>query len=145
MIDDVKPATKPSSGSDKQTKTDSIKLDNAVSTIKDEMSPLDSNSEHSNFNIDDLALDPKAKKETKEKEKPEPVKNETSNKKPQKLGGRKLRFKWPPSKKEWLSSLIIILICGTIIGFVINHIGHKPVVHAVKIAPKKPTPVKSNL
>jgi len=63
----------------------------------------------------------------------------------------KLKFSWPPGKREWLASLIIILFCGTATAFIISHTQPKPVVSATKIvkakpkAAPKPTTVASTL
>jgi hypothetical protein len=61
----------------------------------------------------------------------------------------KLRLHWPPGQKEWLASVVIVVVCGSIIGFVLTHTGPKPVASAIKItkpkAPPKPTTVPSTL
>lgn len=55
---------------------------------------------------------------------------------------QKINLGWPPGKKEWLGSAIIIVVCGSIVGFVLNHTGTKPVANATqtkvvrKVAPK---------
>lgn len=72
-------------------------------------------------------------------------------KKPGKAGWRdKLKMHWPPSRKEWMVSAAVIIVCGSIVGLVLSHIGPKPVASATK-APKvakvapKPTTVPSTL
>jgi hypothetical protein len=59
------------------------------------------------------------------------------------------RPSWPPGKKEWVGSLIIILVCGTLTAFILNRTEPTPVSHAapkiVKKAAPKPTTVASNL
>ncbi len=62
----------------------------------------------------------------------------------------KIKFKWPPNKKEWAISASIIIFGAIIIAYFINHSGPKPVVNAtashprVKVPPK-PTIVPSTL
>lgn len=62
---------------------------------------------------------------------------------------KNFRLSWPPGKKEWIGSLIIILICGSLTAFILNRAEPTPVSHANKIvkkkAPPKPTTVASNL
>lgn len=59
------------------------------------------------------------------------------------------RPSWPPGKKEWIGSLVIILICGSLTAFILNKAEPTPVSHAapkiIKKAPPKPTTVDSNL
>lgn len=60
----------------------------------------------------------------------------------------KLKMKWPPERKEWMVSAAIIIVCGSIVGFVLTHTGTKPVAKAsepVKKATPKPTTEASNL
>ncbi len=45
---------------------------------------------------------------------------------------------WPPKKREWIASVVIVLVCGSIIGFVLTHTGSKPVANAARPAPTKP-------
>jgi hypothetical protein len=63
----------------------------------------------------------------------------------------KLHLSWPPGKREWLASLIIIVVCGSLVAIILNKIESKPVVSATrtvkpvkKVAPK-PTTVPSTL
>lgn len=138
MIDDVKSVAKPTSGSDNETKTDSNQTINLDLPIKmDTGSPSNGEEARSDFNIDDLAVDsPKGQGDTSKKM---PKLLEPKNKR------KFFKFNWKITKKEWLSSAVIVIICGVIVALVINHTGQKPVAHATTvIPPKKPTPV-SNL
>lgn len=55
------------------------------------------------------------------------------------------------TKKEWMVSAAVIIVCGSIVGYVLNHTGPKPVVSAnnpkpaVKKEAPKPTTVPSTL
>lgn len=46
------------------------------------------------------------------------------------------KLKWPPNKKEWTTSFLVVVFGGFIIAYVINHSGPKPVVNATSIHPK---------
>jgi hypothetical protein len=50
-------------------------------------------------------------------------------------------------EKKWLVSAAVVLVCGSIVAFTLNHIGHKPVASAgpVKVGKVPPKTVPSNL
>jgi hypothetical protein len=52
-------------------------------------------------------------------------------------------------EKQWLASAAVVLVCGSIVAFVLNHVGHKPVASAgpvvVRKVPQKPKTVPSTL
>ncbi|HEX4774964.1 MAG TPA: DUF3048 domain-containing protein [Candidatus Saccharimonadales bacterium] len=76
----------------------------------------------------------------------------SSNKRSKRAAWRdKFHFSWPPGKKEWIGSVITVLVCGGIVALVLTHVGPKPVTNAQpiqhvakKVAPK-PTTVPSTL
>lgn len=57
----------------------------------------------------------------------------------------KIKFSWPPGKREWVASLIIIVFCGSLTAFILTKAEPKPVAsaHSVvkKTKPKVPKPV----
>src|SRR4051794_38901216 len=50
---------------------------------------------------------------------------------------KEFRLSWPPGKKEWAGSLIIILVCGTLTALILNRAEPTPVSHANKIIKKE--------
>ena len=75
--------------------------------------------------------------------------NMTADKKPLLQKIKDYRFSWPPGKKEWIGSLIIIVFCGSLTAFILSRAEPTPVSHATKIVKKKvapkPTTIASNL
>jgi hypothetical protein len=62
----------------------------------------------------------------------------------------KLHLSWPPGNKEWVATIIIVLVGGFGIFFILSHHGPKPVVSATSVkarpkVPPKPTTVPSTL
>src|SRR5579884_3637904 len=113
MIDDVKPANKPPSGSDNQTKTDSkqyIKLDLPIKEYNED----EDEDTKSDFDINDLAVDAEAKTQGQEKTNTTKM-LEAKNKR----RGIHLNFKL--TRKEWISSAVVVIVCGIIVALVINH------------------------
>lgn len=49
----------------------------------------------------------------------------------------KFKFSWPPKKKEWITSLVIVLFCGSAVAFILTHTGTKPVASAAIVPANK--------
>lgn len=62
-----------------------------------------------------------------------------------------LRLHWPPQRREWVITLMIIVVCGALAGFVVTHTNKHPTATAVEVkkvtkkVPPKPTTVPSTL
>jgi hypothetical protein len=54
----------------------------------------------------------------------------------------KLHFQWPPRRKEWITSAVIVIVGGVLVAFILTHTGNKPVASAVKpiVKPKAVKP-----
>ncbi|HET9098515.1 MAG TPA: DUF3048 domain-containing protein [Candidatus Saccharimonadales bacterium] len=134
MIDDFQPSVKRTS--EEPGKLDQIKDKQATLNQADAAghSPL-----KADFDIDELSLDNDvAEDEEENKDNPAPGEGK---KVPKANWLKRLKMKWPPGKKEWAATLIIVLVCGGITGFVLSHSGPKPVAEAAVIHTKaKPKP-----
>jgi hypothetical protein len=77
----------------------------------------------------------------------QPDKND--NGKPGRNWRGKLKFSWPPGKKEYITGAVILLLLGGLTAFIVTRPDAKPVAHAPKIVKKakvvKPTTVPSTL
>lgn len=137
MIDDFRPSVKRQT--EKQTSLDQVPDQNPVQQPPAEQDVQQAQSHTSpkvDFDIDELAIDgDKASSATDPEAEGNDGSKETASL-AKKSWKKRMKLSWPPGKKEWVTSAAIIIVCGVIVAFVLNHTGSKPVAEAAKIPDK---------